>query len=135
MENNDRKNDPINERRKNDRRNVERRKSTRIIKSFMIRFRGTEPHAPSNAPLTWNLVTVENLSADGVLFKFNKVVELNALVDIKLDFPGIEQPIQCVGRVHRIEKVENTQLSLITVIFTSISQHDKELIQKTAELM
>ena len=116
-----------------DRRRNERRKSTRISQTFIVRFRCTEPYATHNTPITWNLVTAENLSADGMLFKFNKPIELNSLIDIKINFLSSEHPIQCVGRIHRIEKIENSPLMRVSVLFTSISQYDKELIQKSAE--
>ena len=111
----------------------DRRKYTRIQKPFLVRYRPRIPLEKGKKSSRWNIVPIQNISAEGILFKLDKKLEVGTLIDLKIHFPGFHEPIECVARVYRSKKQPQTRLFHITALFTAISAHERELIQKTAE--
>jgi len=108
----------------------EKRKYKRIKKPFMVRFQ-IKPHGSGDAE--WNMVAVLNLGAGGVLFYYNKEVGLDSLLDIRIDFSTVKTPVNCVGRVIRVEELGYSQIFLTALVFTDIADKDRDMINRIAE--
>jgi hypothetical protein len=92
-------------------------------------------------PSGWDIVTTYDLGAGGMLFNYDKPVEMGTRIKLKVVFPFKDAPIECVGKVVRSEKIENNKyynyLSIyrVAVQFESISEPNKDLIDKVANEM
>jgi len=106
----------------------ERRQYKRIKKPFVIRFRQKD-----DAEGDWSMVTAKNLSANGVMFTYDKLLPKDSFLDLKINFPGIGGPIECMAKTVRFEKHPNAMLLNIAVMFTDIAESAKNIINETAE--
>jgi len=104
----------------------ERRKCKRIKRQFMARFR--EEFSDG-----WDMVTVCNFGAGGVLFNYNKKVELGTIMDFKINFPMAEKSIPCKGKSIRIEEPFKSHVYHIAAEFIEIDRKDSELVNNAAE--
>ena len=111
----------------------DRRRYKRIKTPFMIRFRAI-PKEGGTVPPEWNMVTARDLGAGGVLFNHDSKIELETNLEMKINFPAFEGPIECKGRVIRVEAPRfSGNIYRIAVIFTEIDEKDKEVLDRTAE--
>lgn len=109
------------------------RKYTRIEKPFSSRFR-VKQYEGMEAPLSdWDSVTLKNLSAGGMLFNCNKNLEVDSLLDIKIDMSESTPSINCVGKVIRIKVSGLDSIFDIAIKFTNINKQEREMINITAE--
>ncbi len=60
----------------------ERRKYTRMDKPVMVRFRTIPLVAEKMVSVDWDVVAVRNLGAGGMLFDYNKKLELDSLLKL-----------------------------------------------------
>ncbi|MCP5007301.1 MAG: PilZ domain-containing protein [Planctomycetes bacterium] len=114
---------------------VEKRKYPRISKSFLIRFC---PNQCDNKTLMlsgWDMVAVNDLSAMGVNFNYNKGFGVGAILKIKLDISRSTQTINCTGKVVRIRRNSNHPTYSMSIEFTDIDKGGVEVIKKTTEGM
>lgn len=108
--------------------NAEKRKARRMQRSFTAR---VQMRTPSLFP-AWDIVTVQNLSADGMLFHYDKPVEPGTVLDFKINFPMTDQPIDGTGRVLRAESTGQGPYYHVAAYFTHITQTERELINESA---
>jgi len=106
----------------------ERRQCKRIRKPFVIRFRQKD-----DAESGWSMVTAKNLSATGAIFPYDKPLPKDSFLDLKINFPGIGESIECMAKTVRFEKYPNASLLNIAVMFTDIAESAKNIINETAE--
>ncbi len=99
----------------------------------MVRFRTIPLVAKKMVSTGWDMVPVKNLSAGGMLFDYSKNLELDSLLDFKIDISRSTPTINCVGKIIRIEKLQPTSLFRIEIKFTDIGEQEKELISKAIE--
>ncbi len=112
---------------------LERRKYKRIEKPYMVRFRTIPLVAKKMVSTDWDEVAVKNLSAGGMLFDYNKNLELDSLLDLKIDVSIVTPTINCVGKIIRIaESIPHSILGIATE-FTEISEQEKKIINTTIE--
>ncbi len=111
----------------------ERRKYKRKEKPYIVRFRTIPLVAKKMVSTGWDMVPVKNLSAGGMLFDYNKNLELDSLLDFKIDISRSTPTINCVGKIIRIEKLQPTSLFRIEIKFTDIGEQEKELISMAIE--
>ncbi len=111
----------------------ERRKYERREKPVMVRFRTIPLVAKKMVSTDWDMVPVKNLSAGGMLFDYNKNLELDSLLDFKIDISKYTPTINCVGKVIRIEELQLASKFRIEIKFTDIGEQEKELISKAIE--
>ncbi len=110
----------------------ERRKYERREKPFMVRFRTIPLVAEKMVSTGWDMVPVKNLSAGGMLFDYNKNLELDSLLDFKIDISKSTPTINCVGKIIRIE-VQPISMFRIEIKFTDIGEQEKAMINTTVE--
>lgn len=119
----------------------ERREHKRITKSFMswLRFVPDAHKDKSFAyPVAWDIVTTRDLSAGGMLFNYDKRIDIGIGARFKIIFPFANHLIECTGKVIRDEKVDSFKypsVYRIAVQFENISSLNKKLIDKIANLM
>ncbi len=111
----------------------ERRKYKRMEKPVMVRFQTIPLVAEKMVSTDWDVVAVRNLGAGGMLFDYNKNLELDSLLDLKIYVPKAVLIINCIGKIIRIEKLQPTSLFRIEIKFTDIGEQEKELISKAIE--
>lgn len=111
----------------------EKRRYERIKKHFVVRFR-IKPGQPQSGSLTgWNIVTLQDLGAGGILFNYDQEIEVGTLIDLKINFPPLRTPIDCVARVVRVEKPPLPPIVRIAAVFVNIGKKEKGLVEKAAE--
>ncbi len=112
---------------------IERRKCKRKEKPYMVRFRTIPLVAKKTVSTDWNVGAVKNLSAGGMLFDYNKNLELDSLLDLKIDVSIVTPTINCVGKIIRIVESIPHSIFGIATEFTEIEEHEKEMISKAIE--
>ncbi len=112
---------------------LERRKYKRIEKPYMVRFRTIPLVAKKMVSTDWDEVAVKNLSAGGMLFDYNKNLELDSLLDLKIDVSIVTPTINCVGKIIRIAESIPHSIFGIATEFTGIEEQEKEMISKAIE--
>jgi hypothetical protein len=111
----------------------ERRRYKRITRNFVANFKlrlleGQEDHGAG-----WNMVTIKNLGAGGALFNYDREMEMDSVIDMKINFPLSPVPLTCAGKVIRIEKTGGSTLVRIAAVFVEIEDSVKETINSAAE--
>jgi hypothetical protein len=111
----------------------ERRKYKRKEKPFMVRFRTIPLVAKETVPTDWDVVAVKNLGVGGMLFDYNKNLELGSLLDFKIDISKSIPIINCVGKIICIKDLKPASMFRIEIEFIDIGESEKELINKALE--
>jgi len=112
---------------------IERRLYKRIPKNFTVKFRIRKRENLKIEPSRWPIGILENLSAGGALFKYNRELPLRSLIDFNVRSPISRTPIHCVGKVVRVEKVMDASIARIGVEFVKIESEAKRTINSFAE--
>ncbi|MEE9214773.1 MAG: PilZ domain-containing protein [Thermodesulfobacteriota bacterium] len=108
-------------------------KYKRILKQYMARLKIRSDEAQEMESYDWDMVPVKNLSAGGMLFDYNKKLELESLLDFKIDISKHTPTINCVGKVTRAEQFQSTSMFCTAIKFTEIGEQEKEIINTTVE--
>lgn len=74
-----------------------------------------------------------DISAGGVLFISEKPIALSSVLDIKVEIPGSDEPIECLAKVVRVEEIEANKSYDIAVCFLDISSGQRSRLNKYAE--
>ncbi len=111
----------------------ERREYERREKPYMVRFRTIPLVAIKMVSTGWDMVPVKNLSAGGMLFDYNKNLELDSLLDLKIDISRSTPTINCVGKIIRIEELQPNSMLRIATEFREIDEQEKAMINTTVE--
>jgi c-di-GMP-binding flagellar brake protein YcgR len=111
----------------------ERRQYKRIKKNFIARFRLKNDVSAISDTNNWEMITTQNLSAGGLLFNYDKEIQIRSIIDMFINFPQIKTPVNCVSRVLRIDKGSSSSLIKVAANFINISENDKQAINKAAE--
>ncbi|MFH1594569.1 MAG: PilZ domain-containing protein [Candidatus Omnitrophota bacterium] len=106
--------------------NVEKRAYKRIRRGYMFQYR-------INPQSTWDAVVMHDLSAGGMAFNCGKTIENDAILDVKINFPSSNRPIECAGRVVRSRKDAYLPMYHIALSFMDIADDAKNHINKLAE--
>jgi len=105
----------------------DRRKHKRIDKPYMVRFK---PH--DDAEAKWDMVAVLNFGAGGALFYYNRKLNVDQILDIKINFTPSRPAINCLGKVLRSEGVP-AGMFLVAVVFVGMDDLEQEYVNKTIE--
>jgi hypothetical protein len=112
---------------------AEKREYKRIEKSIRALFRVKQYKGQEMSAFYWEMVSVKNVSAGGLLFYYNRNLGFDSLLDLKIDLSHTTPTINCVGKVVRVEEPQPHSLFRIAASFTELSKEEKELINKTVE--
>jgi hypothetical protein len=126
------------EKRKYERIELARKKYKKIVTPYIARFRIKQYEDQEMSSPDWNIVAVKNLSAGGMLFNHNKNLEIDSLLDLRIDISkSIPAIINCIGKVIRIEEPRPFSLQegqslnsmfRIAAKFTEIDENEREMI-------
>ena len=119
------------EKRKYERIELEGRKNKETEKPFTARFRVKQYESQDLSLTNWNIVDVKNLSAGGMLFNYNKNQKIDSLIDLKIDISESIPPINCVGKILRIEELQPHSMYHIATEFTELDKQEKETVNTT----
>ncbi|GJQ60730.1 MAG: PilZ domain-containing protein [Candidatus Scalindua sp. AMX11] len=111
----------------------EKREYKRREIPVLARFRVKKYKGQEMSPFYWEMVSVKNVSAGGLLFYYNRNLGSDSLLDLKIDISYTTPTISCVGKVVRIEEPQPHSLFRIAASFSELSKEEKELINKTIE--
>ena len=105
----------------------ERREFIRIQKFFVVCIRALEK---SSFLGEWEIVGLENISEKGMLFNHNKALKKGTILNIKIKIDPGNDPIQCIGRIVRTQKLGQLELYEYGTHFTEIKPEDRILIRQ-----
>lgn len=111
---------------------VEKRRYPRIVKSCMIRFRINQCEGYTMILSNWDMVTINDLSAMGMNFNYNKNLDIGAILEFKLNVSRSMQTIRCRGKVVRIRRNMDHPTFSIAIAFADIDEEGVAMINKTA---
>ncbi|MFC1808262.1 PilZ domain-containing protein [Candidatus Omnitrophota bacterium] len=111
---------------------ADKRVHKRIVRHFMARFQIAPARPEENIFTGWDMVVVQNLGAGGLFFCHNKRFEAGTLIDLVINFPAASAPIDCVGKIVRVDEPKTPALCGVGVSFVEISKEDKNLIDRMA---
>lgn len=111
----------------------ERRQYKRIKKNFIAKFRPRSDKPNIYDQESWEMVTTQNLGARGVLFNYDKEIPVGSLIDMFINFPHVKNPVNCTGKILRIDRSSSSSLLKIAANFIDISKEDQHGINKAAE--
>ncbi len=114
---------------------IEKRKHKRIEKPFIIKLQAIPDEPKERISPDWDMVVAKDLGAGGLFFYSSKNLGIDTALDLKIGFSTSTPPIKCVGLVVRIKKQPYTSIFGIAVAFTKIDAQEKEMINRTAQLM
>jgi CheY-like chemotaxis protein len=121
---------------------TKKRKYNRIEKPYTARLRVKQYEDQEMSSPDWDTAVVENLSAGGMLFNYNKNLEIGSLLDLKLSISESKAAISCIGRVIRIEEFQYllrqvvqplNSVFRIAIEFTEIEEQERKMISITAK--
>ena len=129
----------ITEKRKYKRIELTENEDKKIVPPYITRFRVKQYEGQEISAPDWDIVSVKNLSAGGMVYAYNKGynknLELDSLLDLRIDFFKSVPSINCIGRVVRIEEPMpmTNSMSRITAKFTEIDEQEREMINTNVE--
>lgn len=89
--------------------NVERRSYPRLKIEVSVKFRVVDPHTVAKGGIRteeWeHLGKTQDVSARGVAFITREPVQVGLILEIRIDLPDGQKPIQCIGRVVRVTRM------------------------------
>lgn len=80
----------------------ERRRYRRINRKLVIRLQ-VYPEKKVMPKGGHDIVSVNNISAGGILFSYGKELDKGKFVDLQINFPELNEPVRCLGKVVRVE--------------------------------
>ncbi|MBF0493518.1 MAG: PilZ domain-containing protein [Candidatus Omnitrophica bacterium] len=111
----------------------ERRKYQRVKKPVMVKFRMNPKHPDTQPSSTWDMVAVLDIGAGGLLFYYNKPVEVGTILDIKIDLADGSSDTTYFGKVIRAEKVIVPHMFLVAVNFSDLDAKARDKIAHALE--
>jgi type II secretion system protein E len=72
----------------------------------------------------------ENISAGGLLFFSRQPLSMGAILELAIELPDEEKPIECLGRVVRVEEVEANKRYDIAVCYLDITSAQRVRLDK-----
>lgn len=112
---------------------AERRKFKRIRKPFIVQFH-IRPHVTDKrSSKNWDMVAVLDLGAGGALFYYNKKIEVDSTLDMKVNVSLYKDPVVCTGKVIRVIELGYSYMFLVAVVFSDIDKKESEMINRIAE--
>jgi len=102
----------------------DRRKYRRLKTSLMVKMH-TSSFERGDQSVKYDIVTLRNLSAGGLLFNYDKVVEVGTYLEFTIHFPEVEHPVHCKGEVVRIEKAKQSPPLILYHIAVHFVEEDR----------
>ena len=117
-----------------------KKKYKEIVTPYIARFRVKQCEDEKTYSTEWSFVAVKTLSVGGIMFDYynkcryyNKNLEVDSILELKIDFIKSMPTINCIGRVVRIDDAHANSMFRIATEFTDINDLDREIINTTVE--
>jgi hypothetical protein len=81
-------------------------------------------------PSAERLAVTKNISAGGLLFVSNFPLPVGSIIELKLELPDVEPPVQCLSRIVRVEETDVDKVYEIAVHFLDITSAGRARIKK-----
>ena len=111
----------------------EKRRYKRIKQQFIVKMREKCDYGENLSDPGWSMITTKNLGAGGVLLNHNRKPEIGSLMEFRINFPRIAKPINCIGKVNRIEEDPHSPIIRFATVFTEITEAAQKSINSMAE--
>ncbi len=111
----------------------ERKKFKRKEKPYMARFRIRSDEAQKTESDDWDSVILENVSAGGASFFYNKDLGIGTLLDLKIYLSKAILIINCVGKIVRSHKSKSTSMFCFAIKFVDIGEKEEAMINASVE--
>jgi len=114
----------------------ERRSYPRLKNKVNIRYRvfKTEKELIERGFKPENLTVTKNISASGLLFVTNEALSVGVILELKIELPDGEEPIECLARVVRVEENIEEENYNIAVCFLDITSAQRIRLNKYVEM-
>ena len=110
----------------------ERRKKERLTGYHLVKYRFYDQNKES----PYVLSSVVNISAVGLLFKSNIPIALNTLLDLKINFPSIEEPLHTLAKAVRIREIKvRPKYYEVGVVFIDINGQKTMLMDEAIKFV
>ncbi len=74
-----------------------------------------------------------NISAGGILFIADQLLAVGAVLDLNLELPDNEEPVNCLARVVRVDELEQEKRYDIAVVFLDLTGAQRSRLDKHVE--
>lgn len=105
----------------------ERRQFKRFQKFFVVCIQTQEKASLSDE---WQIVGLENISEEGMLFNHNQALKKGTILDIRIKIAPDNNPIECSGRIVHTQKLGQLELYEYGTHFTEIKPENRALIRQ-----
>ena len=104
------------------------REYARVVKPYIVRFRVKPDETMNMLAKEWDMVTTNNLSANGIFFFTDRNLEVGTILELKIGFSLSHPSIICVGKVIRMRRHMDTSTIGFAIVFTEIDEQIKKQI-------
>ncbi|MBI5150063.1 MAG: Flp pilus assembly complex ATPase component TadA [Candidatus Omnitrophica bacterium] len=111
------------------------RRDTKVNIRFKI-FRSKDEalkRGVTSPPEVEQLSVTTNISAAGMVFIAREPVAAGSVLELKIELPNSEEPVECLAKVLRVEDVEEEKTYNVTVNFLDISGAQRTKLNKYVE--
>ena len=114
---------------------MERRIYPRLDNKVNIRFKTFKSRdALSKRGFTSEQLSVtKNISAGGLLFVSSEPLTVGSILELKIELPNLDKPIECLAKVLRIEELEEKKNYNVVVNFLDITSAQRTKLDKYVE--
>jgi c-di-GMP-binding flagellar brake protein YcgR len=77
--------------------------------------------------------TTENLGAGGILLVADTPIAISSILELKLELPDAGKPIECLGKVLRVEEVDPEKSYKLAICFLDIPSSERTRLKKYVE--
>lgn len=109
---------------------VEKRSYPRLNGYFLVKYKVITPH-PENIPLT--IASTKDISGGGVRLRLKDYVPVGSLIEVFINYPGFDAPIQILARLVWIRKIRNFDMYDSGVQFLNVDEAMTRTIAKKVE--
>lgn len=113
--------------------NINKRLSKRIYRHFIARFRILPDGPLKENSSNWEVVTLNDLSAGGAQFNYNKEIKPGSILEMLVTFLWLKQPLGFRAEVLRVQKAPDCpSLYRIAIIFVDLDENNIKIINSFA---
>ncbi|MCM8800200.1 MAG: Flp pilus assembly complex ATPase component TadA, partial [Candidatus Omnitrophica bacterium] len=76
------------------------------------------------------MAVTKNVSCGGLLFVFDTLIPIGSILELKLEIPDGQPPLECLARITRIEEIEEAQKYEIAVCFLDITSNQRARLER-----
>ncbi|MBU1998942.1 MAG: Flp pilus assembly complex ATPase component TadA [Candidatus Omnitrophica bacterium] len=76
------------------------------------------------------LGATKNISAGGLVFSSTQMLAISTFVEVRIELPNSEEPVECLSRVVRVEELEEGKKYDIAVCFLDITSAQRSRLEK-----